>query len=128
MRTPRLRRQPLQLDERGVADEVEQAARDDEARHAAGHRREEDHGRAVRDRRVEPVERAHVLALDVDVHERRDLVVLDELRAQAGEARHQVVEQLAHGVAGGGHLALAARLGAKRRWNADGRHAVRRPP
>src|SRR5206468_3175582 len=90
---------------------------------ATGHRREKDHGVAVLHRRLEAVERPYVLALDVDVDERRDVVVLDELRSQPGEARDQVVEQLAHGRARGGHLALAAGLGAKRGWNADGLHA-----
>src|SRR5579864_1577432 len=89
----------------------------------AGHGREQDHRRAERDRGLEPVERAHVFALDVDVHERRDVVVLHELRAQAREARHQVVEQLANGVAVGGNLALSARLRAQRWRNADRRHA-----
>src|SRR5712691_10542253 len=83
---------------------------------ATGHRREENHGRAILHQRLEAVERAHVLALDVDVHERRDLVVLDELRAQPWEALDQVVQQLTHGRAGRGHLALAARLRTERRW------------
>src|SRR5205085_884739 len=90
---------------------------------AAGHRREQDHRRPGRDGRLEPVERAHVFALDVDVDERRDVLVLHELRAQAGEARDEIIEQLADGVARGGYLALAARLDAKRRWDADLRHA-----
>ena len=70
-----------------------------------------------------PVERPHVLALDVDVDERRDLVVLHELRAQPGEARHQVVEQLAHGSALGGNLARAADLAAQLGWDPDAAHA-----
>src|SRR3954447_5039418 len=90
---------------------------------ATGHRREEDDGGPGCDRCVEPTERAHVLALDVDVHAGRNVVVLDELRAQPGEARHQVVEQLAHRSAVGGNLALAADLGAKSGWNANCRHA-----
>src|SRR5229473_6068933 len=36
---------------------------------AAGHGREQDDCRAERNRRLEAVERAHVFALDVDVHE-----------------------------------------------------------
>src|SRR4051812_467385 len=67
---------------------------------ATGHRGEKDHGCCIADRGLQPVEGAYVLALDVDVDERRDVVVLDELRAQAGEARHEVVEHLAHGGAG----------------------------
>src|SRR5438270_9397229 len=90
---------------------------------ATGHCWEEDHGVAILHRRLEAVERAHVLALDVDVHERRDVVVLDELRPQPGEARDQVVEQLAHRCAGRGHLALAARLRTERRGNSNGLHA-----
>src|SRR5690242_9305588 len=34
---------------------------------AAGHRREQDHRRPDRDGRLEPVERAHILAFDIDV-------------------------------------------------------------
>src|SRR5438445_896670 len=90
---------------------------------AAGHRRKQDHGRAERNRRFEAVERAHVFALDVDIHKGGDVVVFDELRAQSGEAGHQVVEQLAHGAALGGNLALAAGLDAKRRWDSNCRHA-----
>src|SRR6266508_3720125 len=76
----------------------------------AGHGGEEDHRRTGRHRGVEAVERAHVVALD-------------ELRAQPGKAVHQVVEQLAHGVADGGNLAHAADLAAERGWNADRGHA-----
>src|SRR6266566_6296030 len=90
---------------------------------AAGHGGEQDHGRAPLDGGVEPVQHAHVLTLDVDVDERGELLVLDELRAQAREPRDQVVEQLAHGVAGRGNLTLAAGLGAKGGWNANGCHA-----
>ena len=75
------------------------------------------------DLRVEPVERADVLALDVDVHERRDLLVLHELRPQGGEAVHQVVEQLAHRAALGRHLAGAADLAAELGWDPDDAHA-----
>src|SRR5213593_952062 len=89
----------------------------------AGHGGQQDHGRAGLDGGVETVERPHVLALDVDVHERGDVAVLDELRAQPGETRGEVVQELAHGAADGGNLALATGLGAKRRWNADRRHA-----
>ena len=78
---------------------------------------------ALADRRLEAVERAHVLALDVDVDERRDVVVLHELRAQAGEARHQVVEHLTHRDAARAHLALAARLRAEGRGDPDRAHA-----
>src|SRR6266516_5312619 len=90
---------------------------------AAGHGGEQDHRRATLDRGVEALQHAHVLALDVHVHERGELLVLDELRTQAREPRDQVVEQLAHGVAGCGDLPLAAGLDAKRGWNANGGHA-----
>src|SRR5438067_221956 len=88
-----------------------------------GHRGEQDDRGTVVDRRVEPVERPNVLSLDVDVHERRDVVVLDELRPQPREAGHEIVEQLAHGVAVGGHLARAADLTAQHGRNPDQAHA-----
>ena len=78
--------------------------------------------RALRDRRVEALQRAHVLAVHVDVHEGRDLAVLEHLRAQAGEPRGEVVEQLAERRAGSLDLTLAAHLGAKRRRNPDAAH------
>ncbi len=43
---------------------------------ATGHRRQEDDRRAVADRGLEAVARAHVLAVDVDVDERLQLAVL----------------------------------------------------
>ena len=57
-----------------------------------------------------------VLAADVDVR-------VVELLAQPGEARGEVVEQVAHGLAHGEHLALATCLVAQRRWNPDHAHA-----
>ena len=110
----RLRCEARELDERRVADQVEQAG--GEAARAAGHRRQQDHGRALRDRRLELVERADVLAVDVDVR------VL-QLSLEPGEAGGQVVEDLADGVADAGHLALAAGGGAQRGWDAHLRHA-----
>ena len=50
---------------------------------------------------LEPVLGANVLAFDVDVHEGRELVVLEQLPAQSGEAAHEVVEQLSNGAAPG---------------------------
>src|SRR2546423_13623053 len=88
-----------------------------------GHGGEEDDRGAVLDGRLEPVERPDVLSLDVDVHERRDVVVLDELRPQRREAGHEVEEELAHGVALGGNLTDAADLAAQHRGNADPAHA-----
>src|SRR5438445_11023389 len=61
-----------------------------------GHGGEEEHGGAMLDRRIEPVERPDVLALDVDVHVRRDVAVLHELRPQTGEAGHEIEEQFPH--------------------------------
>src|SRR6266699_1733649 len=75
-----------------------------------GHRRQENHRRALAHRRLEAVARAHVLAFDVDVHEARELAVVEDARAESRKLRHQVVEQLAHGRALGEHLALAAGL------------------
>src|SRR5439155_25046165 len=49
------------------------------ARRTTGHRRQQDDCLPLRNRSVEPVERADVLALHVDVHERGDLAVLEEL-------------------------------------------------
>src|SRR6266516_2129425 len=84
---------------------------------------EEDHGRSLPDGRVEPVERPDVLSLDVDVDERRDLVVLHELVPEHREARQQVVEQLADVAALGGNLAHAADVAAQHRWDPDPAHA-----
>src|SRR5256885_14544786 len=59
----------------------------------AGHGGKEDHGLALADRRVEAGEGAYLLALGVDVHERRDLLVaVEELGAQRREAAPQGVE------------------------------------
>src|ERR687887_432350 len=63
------------------------------------HRRQHDDGRVVADGGIEAVLGPDVLGLHVDVHERRQLVVCEQLPAQGGEAAHQIVEQLAHGVA-----------------------------
>src|SRR6476659_5686408 len=63
----------------------------------AGHRRQRDHGRARLHFSVEPVECAHVLALDVDVRER-------QLLLERREPAHEVVEQVADGVALGREL------------------------
>src|SRR6266545_4619487 len=73
-----------------------------------GHRRQEDHRRARGDRCLETVVGADVLTFDVDVHEGLEVAVVDAL-AERWEPRGQVLQQLADGAAGGGHLALAAR-------------------
>src|ERR1700741_3788044 len=91
---------------------------------ATGHRGQQDHGLPLADGRVEPVERANVLALDVDVHERRDLPVpLEDLLSEPGEARRQVLEHRAHGLALRGNLPLAADLRAERGGNPHDCHA-----
>src|SRR6185295_3720494 len=81
----------------------------------ARHRRQEDHGVAVRNLRLVAVARANVLSADVDVR------VL-ELAVQRREAGGEVVEELAHVLAVGDHLALAVRVDAERRRNADDAH------
>src|SRR5581483_3858072 len=83
---------------------------------ATRHRGEQDHRRALADGRLELVERADVLAVDVDVR------VL-ELPLEAGEAGGEVVEELADGRAAGGHLALAADGGPQGGGDAHLRHA-----
>ena len=122
----RLGRDPRQLDERRVADEVEER-RDDRQRarrrRATGHRRQQDHRLAGCDRGLEPVERADVLAAEIDVDERRDLAVAEDLRAERRVARDEVLEHGADRVAVGLDLTLAADLGAQRRGDPDGRHA-----
>src|SRR5205807_5255600 len=95
---------------------------------ATRHGRQKDDGRAGAYFGVEPVQRANVLALHVDVHERRELAALHELAAQRGEAAHEVVEQLAHGVALRRERARTVDLLAQRGWDADVRHARSRVP
>ena len=58
-----------------------------------------------------------VSSLDVDVHEGRQLVVLEQLAAERREAAHQVVEQLADGAAARLDLTRALGLAAQRRWD-----------
>src|SRR5919198_1016478 len=95
---------------------------------STGHRGEQDDRGAGADLGVEPVARAHVLALDVDVHEGREVVVLDQLRPERGEAADQVVEQLADGVAVRLDLPLAADLLAERGRDPNLRHAAALDP
>ena len=92
---------------------------------AAGHRRQQDDGRALEHRRVEPLERPNVLAVEVDVHERGDAVaVLEHLVAEPGEAVGEIAEHLAQRAAGGLDLARAADLVPQRRRDADADHCV----
>src|SRR6266542_1717849 len=55
---------------------------DDAGLLATCHGRQQDHGRGIVDPRVQPFARAHVLALDVDVHERRDAAVVEDVRTR----------------------------------------------
>ena len=51
---------------------------------ATGHRRQGGSAGSSVHARVEPVERTHVLAADVDVDERRQVALVEELRLSAG--------------------------------------------
>src|SRR3954451_17116795 len=96
---------------------------------AAGHRGQQDHRRVVRDGCVESLrQRAHVLALEVHVDERRDVAVLDELVRKTGITRDEIVNHRAHGLAARVDLALAADLRAERGWEANRGHACARGP
>src|ERR671918_2400595 len=118
-----MRREARQLDERRAADGLEERRR--EGLLAAGHGGEQDHGRALAHGRVEALHRAHVLAVDVDVHERRDAVAaLEHLPAQAGEALGEVGEHVAQRSAVRLDLARAADLRAEGGWDADAGHDV----
>ena len=89
---------------------------------ATGHRRQQDDRRGVADGCFEALARTHVLALDVDVDERRDLAVLEHLSSEAGETLGEVVEQVADGVTGRLDLARSAGRGAQSGGDADDRH------
>src|SRR5919198_6212005 len=82
----------------------------------AGHGRKQDDGIGRRDGGLVAVARADVLAADVDVREL-------ELAAERREARREVVEEVADGLALGKHLALPARVVAERRRNPYDAHA-----
>ena len=119
----RMGRKAGQLDERRVADRLEE--RRSQRALAARHRRQEDHGRALAHRRVEALERAHVFAVQVDVDEGGDPVaVLEHLVAEAREAVGEIAEHLAERSAGGLDLARAADLVSQRRRDADADHCV----
>src|SRR5712692_7005541 len=93
-----------------------------------GHRREQDNRGAVRDRRLQAVEGAHVLALDVDVHERSERVAREDLVAKGRKAVDQIVEEVTDGLAFSLDLALAAGLRAQSGGDADDRHACAAVP
>ena len=90
----------------------------------ASHRGEKDDRRGVGDGRVEPAERPHVLVVQIDVDEGRDVAIAQDLRAEARVAGRDVVEHLAHRRALSLDLSRTADLGPKRRWDADRRHDV----
>ena len=77
-----------------------------------------------RDGRVEPVERADVLAAEVDVDERRDAAVGEDLRPERGMALDEVVDHLADALAARLDLACAADLVPQRGRDADGDHVA----
>ena len=87
----------------------------------------QDHRLARSDLGVEAVERAYVLAAEVDVDERRDLAVAEDLRAERRIPLDEVLEHCADRGTLGLDLALAADLGAQSGWDADGRHACTGP-
>src|SRR5207245_8979492 len=88
----------------------------------AGHGRQQDHGRIRTDLGVYAAQGAHVFALDVHVHERREVPILDDLRSQRRESSHQVLEQVPDGVTLGDDLAFAVRLFSQRGRDAHLRH------
>ena len=109
-----LGRHPRQLDKRRIADEVEEGRDDRERarrRRAAGHRGKQDHRLPRVDGCVEPLECANVLTAEVDVDERRDLAVTEDLIAEGREALDEILEHGADRVAVGLDLALTANLG-----------------
>ena len=138
MRTPGFGRQPLELDQRRVADRLRRCRRSDRRRagsggapdgHAsgsvarperpaaapssapAGHGRQDDQRVALADRRLEPVEHAHVLVVEVDVDVAVQLAVGAEQLAAAvsGCAVGERVEDLADVRAVGADLAARRR-------------------
>jgi hypothetical protein len=112
---------PRELDKGGAADRLEQGG--GQRSLAARHRRQKDHRGTVADRRLQAVERADVLVVHVDVHERGDLVpVLEHLTAEAWEALGQVGQQLANRGAGGVDLPCAADRIAERGRDPDAGH------
>src|SRR5919206_4419405 len=83
---------------------------------ATGHGREQDDRVVRRDGGLVAVARADVLAADVDVREL-------ELAVERREARREVVEEVAHGLALRDHLTLAARVVAQRGRDTNDAHA-----
>jgi hypothetical protein len=121
---PLMRREARQLEQRSRADEVEHRGREQAL--AACHGRKEDEGRALAHGRLEALEGAHVLVVQIHVDEGRDLAgaVLEHLPTEAGIALREVCEELPDRRSGGLHLALAADLGTESGRDADTRHGV----
>src|SRR3954447_18920097 len=87
---------------------------------AAGHRRQDDERVRAADRRLEAVEDADVLVVEVDVDVPVEpAVVGEELRLRLGVRRGQRVQHRADVVAIGRNLALAARGRAQDGWDLD---------
>src|SRR3954447_3892760 len=90
---------------------------------AAGHRRQDDERVGAADRRLQAVEDAHVLVVQIDVHVAVEPAVLGEqLRLRLGVRVGQRVEHRADVVALGRDLALAAGRRAQDGWDLDLRH------
>src|SRR5689334_3573248 len=66
----------------------------------ARHRGQEDHGRVLTNRCVQAAARAHVLAVDVHVHVRTDLLAVVDLLAERRQPRREVLEYFTHRRAG----------------------------
>jgi hypothetical protein len=116
-----VRRQARQLDERRRADRLEE--RRAERALAPRHRRQEDDGGPFGDRRVEPLQRAHVLIVYVDVDEGGEAVAaLEHLPSERGEALGEVGEEVAERWARGLDLPGAADGVTKRGRDPDSSH------
>src|ERR1041384_3858755 len=97
-----------------------------ERQSAAGHGRQDDDGIAVGDARLEAVEDAHVLVVEVDVDVAVEVAVgPEQLALGIGVLGGEGTQHLAHGRAGRLHLRLAAGLRAQDWWNSDRRHRAR---
>ena len=89
---------------------------------ATGHGRQKDQLIAVADLGLEPVSRPDVLAADVDVHERSELPVLEELTRKRRVPLDEVLDDFGDSCAVGLELAGATDLGAQCRRDANRGH------
>src|SRR5262245_6030790 len=95
---------------------------------APRHRRQEPDLVALPHRRLQPVEIADILAVDVDVDEAVELAVVgQELAAERRELADERLDDLADGAAGEIELLLAAGLGPEDLRDPDGAHACGPP-